>query len=133
MKASTEILVRFADCDLLGHTNNASYFTFMEQARLALFGEYLWNADEAFEPLNFPFIIGEVSCRFLKPSYFNQTLVIELQVTEVKNSSFAIEYVMKDKKTMEPVALAKSIQICFDYKTGKSQPIPEEYRKAFSK
>ena len=30
------LVVRFRDCDMMGHTNHAVYFTYMEQCRFAL-------------------------------------------------------------------------------------------------
>lgn len=129
MKAKTEITIRFADCDPMGHTNNAKYFTYMEQARVTLFKDvFKLEPGKPIVPEHFPFILAEISCRFLKPTYVDETLIIEAKITEIKNSSFLIGYEFKDKKTSDLVATGKSVQVWFDYKSGKSKPIPEDYR-----
>ena len=133
MKASTEIIVRWSDCDPMGHVNNAVYITYMEQARIEFFRKFFGlKAGKRITPDHFRFIIAENSCRYLKPVYVDQTLTVEINVTEVKNSSFVFGYEMKDKRTGDAVASGRSVQVWFDYKTEKSIPIPEEYRKKLS-
>ena len=130
MKATTEIIVRFADGDPMGHTNNAKYFTYMEQSRVALFKTLLnLPPDKPLKPEYFPFILAEISCRFLRPTYAENTLAVTAEVKEVKNSSFFIEYEIIDAKTRELVATGKSAQVWYDYQQGKSIPIPDAYRK----
>lgn len=130
MKAQTQITIRFADCDPMGHTNNAKYFTYMEQARVALFRKAL--DVQSYEPISselFPFILAEISCRFLKPTYVDETLIIEARVSEVKNTSFFIKYDIKDEQTGELVATGKSAQVSYNYDLKKASPIPDGLRK----
>ena len=130
MRVSTEIIVRWSDCDSMGHVNNAVYITYMEQARIAFFRKFFeLKAEERLTPDHFRFVIAENSCRYVRPAYVDQPLIVETHVTKVKNSSFVFEYEMKDKLTGEAVASGHSVQVWFDYKAGKSVPIPEEYRK----
>ena len=130
MRAQTEITVRWNDCDPMGHVNNAVYFTYFEQARVALFRKFLGIGEG--KPLlaeHFPFIMAEVSCKFIKPAYADERLIVEARVTQVKNSSFIVEYNMTDKFTGEKTATGSSVLVWYDYNTGKSKPISEEYRK----
>ncbi|MBI4412353.1 MAG: acyl-CoA thioesterase [Deltaproteobacteria bacterium] len=130
MNTTTEIIVRWNDCDPMGHANNAVYFTYFEQARVALFREF-FGIKEGKPVLasHFPFIIAEISCKFLKPVHVDERLIVETRVTQVKNSSFIVEYDMIYKQNGEQVATGSSTLVWYDYKTGKSAPIPEEYRK----
>lgn len=133
MDAKTEILIRFADCDPMGHTNNAKYFTYMEQARVALFKKIFPLAPgEPLKPSHFPFILAEISCRFLKPTYVEQTLIVSAVIKEIKNSSFKINYEFTNKTGGDKVAEGSSVQVWFDYQTHKSKPIPDEMRKIMS-
>lgn len=130
MKATAEIIVRFADCDPMGHTNNAKYFTYMEQARVALFKSiFSVPVDSPLKPEYFPFILAEISCRFLKPTYAENALMVIAEVKEVKNSSFFIEYEIINANTKDVVATGKSAQVWYDYQSGKSTPIPDPFRK----
>lgn len=129
MRAQTEITVRFADCDALGHTNNAKYFTYMEQARVALFRKVFNISDgKAIKPSHFSFILAEITCRYLAPTFTDDRITVTARVTELKNSSFVIEYEMVNAKTQEAVAAGKSVQVWYDYEGKKSVPIPEFFR-----
>ncbi|MDO8518640.1 MAG: thioesterase family protein [Deltaproteobacteria bacterium] len=125
MRAETQILIRFADCDLLGHTNNAKYFTYMEQARVALF-------KKIFSKPHFPFILAEISCRFLAPTYMDEILIVTATIVSIGNSSFKINYEFTNKDSGVKVADGTSAQVWYDYETHKSKPIPEEMRKKLS-
>ncbi|OGP07682.1 MAG: hypothetical protein A2048_00750 [Deltaproteobacteria bacterium GWA2_45_12] len=130
MKSTTEINVRFSDCDPMGHVNNANYFTYMEQARVVFFKNFYDLPTEGHVgPETFPFILAEISCRFLKPVFVDQNLVVHLRVSEVKNSSFFFEYELKEKSTGDLAATGKSAQVYYDYKIGKPMPLPKEFRE----
>ena len=129
MQSSTQIIVRFSDCDPIGHTNNAAYFTFFEQARVS-FVRDLFQLDETktMSWQDFPFIIAEISCRFIKPSYPDQVLIVVASTGEVKNSSFFIDYEITDKKNGTLIATGTSALVWYDYTQNKSVKIPEEFR-----
>src|SRR5699024_3386690 len=64
----SEIKARFCETDALGHVNNTSYFVYLEQARVEFF-------EELGAPMGmseWPFILGHISCDFLRQVYFNQ-------------------------------------------------------------
>lgn len=130
LSAATDILIRFNDCDPMGHTNNAAYFTYMEQSRVALFARVFGLAEDApIREMNFPFILAEISCRFLKPTYANETVIVRATIAELKNSSFTIGYYLTDKKSGDKIAEGKSVQVWFDYKAGKPIRIPDDIRR----
>lgn len=130
MQATTTIKIRFADCDPMGHTNNAKYFTYMEQSRVALFKQIFHiPAKAALKPEQFPFILAEISCKFLKPTYVEDGLLVSAKVVEVGNKSFMINYEMQDEGTFDLIATGRSAQVWYDYKTGKSLAIPEDMKK----
>jgi acyl-CoA thioester hydrolase len=129
IKALAEITVRFSDCDPMGHTNNAVYFSYMEQARVALFKTIIPLQRGMVKTDQYPFIIAEISCRFLKPTYMEDIIEIEAGITKIKNSSFLLSYEMKCKGKEELVATGKSVQVWYDYCSGKSMPIPDHFRK----
>ena len=58
MAAVTAVIeVRFADCDPMGHVNNANYLTYCEQGRVAFLRQY----DLGWQ---LPFILAEATVRF---------------------------------------------------------------------
>ncbi len=130
----TEVHVRFADVDAMGHVNNAHYLTFFEQARVAFFKKLndldlrRMDATSAFG-----FIIAEVGVTFLSPAFLDETMVVKLRVAEMRNKSFRFEYEITDKKTKRLIATGYSVQVMYNYEKKSTFPIPETLRAQLSR
>ena len=122
------IEVRFSDLDPLGHVNNAAYFSYMEEARVAYFRRF---PQIKFSPdASFSFIIAELTCQFKSPAYLGELLIIRLSTTESKNSSFIMSYTIEEQITHRLVASGRSVQVCYNYQLQQSIPIPDFLRQA---
>ena len=119
-----EITVRFRDIDAMGHVNNAVYFTYMETARTAFFGQFL----EIEKPLDLPVILGEASCRYLSPARFGETLRVGLGISRWGRKSFDFIYRI-DGGDGRVVAKGRSVMVMYDYAQGQTFPIPAEFRE----
>lgn len=131
-QVKTKVRVRFADVDSMGHANNAKYFTYFEQARVAYF--------QKIESLDFrkqegapeqSVILAKIECSFLSPAFLDEELEVKLAITKLKRSSFVIQYEVEEVKTGRKVATGESVQVYFNYKEGKSCDIPTELRQKF--
>lgn len=125
-----DIHVRFSDVDVMGHVNNAVYLSYFEQARVAFFKKankfdlrYM-DAKSAFG-----FIVAEIGIKFLAPTFVDQMLTVALRIAEMRTKAFRFEYEIRDKKTKTVVATGFSVQVCFNYKTHKSFPLPSSLRR----
>jgi len=131
-KIKTGIQVRFADVDSMGHVNNAKFFTYMEQGRVAYFKHFPdldFTQGTASEGRSI--ILAQIQCRFLSPARLEEDLVVGLRVREIKRSSFVMEYEITEKKTNRLVAKGESVQVYYDYRQEKSLEIPPALRKKF--
>lgn len=129
----TEVTVYFSDCDPLGHCNNARFFTFMEQGRVESLKKIReFNMIQMTPRSTTAFILAEASCTFKSPAYLNEKILVRLRVSEVRNRSFMMEYEMREKKTKRLVAVARSVQVMFNYKTHKTFPIPPRLRRTLA-
>ncbi len=128
-KITTDIDIRFKDIDLMGHVNNAVFFTYFEEGRKAFF-HTLFNMAE---PGDFNFIIGHVSCDFLRPVKLNNSVSVQLWISEAGGKKFGIKYIVADKND-ESIVYAKgySVQVFFDYKKNKSVPMPKTFLEKIS-
>lgn len=117
---STEVRVRWGDCDAFGHLNNASYLSLFEEARL----DY-WKAVVPDVPFT-GMAIAHVSVDFTGQAYPGDVLTIRLAVTELKRTSFWAAYEVLREGVV--VARAKSAQVFFDYATQQPTPIPDAFR-----
>lgn len=117
--------VRFRDCDALGHVNNATYFTYLEQARYAWLHEKMdaWRAGKT------SMILARTECDFKAQVSHGETLEIQLRVDRIGRSSFDIEYAIIKVSDQQVVAKARSVQVMYNYVASKSIPIPTEIRR----
>ena len=118
--------VRFRDLDALGHVNNATYFTYMEEARKVFFGDIL----NATSPDDFPFILAGISCNFIKPVQLEEkTLEVDLWITHLGRKSFTFKHAIYRTKDPEWIfATGESVQVYFDHQNHKSIEIPETFK-----
>jgi acyl-CoA thioester hydrolase len=123
---STHIPVRYADLDAQGHMNNATYFTFMEQARFDYFVALgLWQPGQDFMALGT--ILAETSCAFKKPVLLGQTVTVWLRAAHLGNKSFTFEYRLTVGD--DEVATGRSVQVAYDYAAQHSIRLPEAWRE----
>lgn len=131
-KVNTQVTVRFADVDSMGHVNNAKFFTYMEQGRVAYFKHFPeldFTRDGSASGTSL--ILAEIQCRFLSPAYLEETLNVALGVTQMKRSSFVMQYEIIETKSGRAIATGQSVQVYYDYSAKKSVEIPDTLRKKF--
>jgi len=124
---SHRLEVRFRDCDALGHTNNAVYLTYLEQARFAHWRS-LWDFGNPQTPPDMPgVILARVEADYRRPSRYGDVLEIRLTVAGIGRSSFRYEYEIVNEQG-ETVLEAKTVQVMYDYRINKPVPIPDPIR-----
>lgn len=132
-KTTVTIPVRFADIDMMGHVNNAKYLTYFEEAREAYAKKIpAFDFREFGKTTHVSFILAEVCCQFKSPAVLGETLIVSTDVTSTGKTSFVMEYEIVEESSKRLVATGKSIQVCFDYKLGKSVPLTDEIKKSFA-
>jgi len=124
MSYSVRIPVRFRDLDVMGHVNNAMYFTFMETARTEYWAQLFQLKD--FRQL--PIIVARAECDFKLAAKQGDELEVSIRTSEIRNSSFDWVYEIRKVNTGELVALGKTIQVYYDYSKQKAMPVPADVR-----
>ncbi len=124
------VQIRWCDLDALGHVNNAVYLTYFELARLgyirALLGEDAETDPRTHLPVDFQFILAEVTCRYRSPATLRDRLVVSIWVSQVGRKSFVFEYRISDEISARLVAEGCSTQVWYDYAAGQSCAVPAE-------
>ena len=119
--------VRFRDCDPMGHVNNAVYLTYLEQARFAHWRD-LWGFDFERLPDGAPGVIlarAEIDYRI--PARYGDVLEVRIGLERIGRTSFSYLYEVVDQKG-QVVANARSVQVMYDYSTGRPAPISDEIK-----
>lgn len=115
-----QVTVRFSETDALGHTNNTSYFIYLEEARI----RFIESLGYSMDTQNWNFILASTKCDFLLQGYFNQELVIKTYVAKIGSKSFQLEHEIISKGTNEIIAKGNAIMVYFNFEKQKSEPLP---------
>jgi acyl-CoA thioester hydrolase len=118
------IPVRFRDVDVLGHVNNAVYFTYMEQAR-AEYWIHLFGNENLRE---LGFIVARAECDFKVAARHGDEIEVSIRTSSIRNSSFVWEYEIRSVRSGTVFALGKTVQVYYDYRLEKSLPVPDDIR-----
>lgn len=119
--------IRFADLDAYGHVNNATYLTYLENARVKLFDECYDN----FLASKLMFLVVRVECDYKKPIEMYNTLYITLSTEKLKRSSFIFNYSFHDGNGLV-YANAKTVMACYDPVLEKPVAIPPDMKTFFA-
>ncbi|MDE2420997.1 MAG: acyl-CoA thioesterase [Gammaproteobacteria bacterium] len=115
--------VAWGDMDAVGHVNNVLYYRYIESARV----HYLTRIDAIGQGLSA--VIASNSCRYLRPVYFPDVLEIGVQIVEVRNSGFRMNYVLFSTEQQQIVATGDAIAVMVDAKTMGKAALPTELRQ----
>jgi acyl-CoA thioester hydrolase len=118
--------VRFSDVDGFGHVNNAAFSTYLEEARLAWFGEY---GEHEPMPLR-DVILARTEIDFRSQVVFGDTVAIGVRPSRLGTKSFELEFELRVGDRL--VAEAKSVLVGYDYAAGVSVEVPERWRRRLS-
>lgn len=124
-KAETQ--VRFGDLDPLNHVNNAVYLTYFEIARIRYFRALI--APPALSDINM--IVAEATCSYRSAAVLDECLDIWIKTESLKRSSFVLAYRIVEQERGRLIATGRTVQVIYDYKAGRSYPIPAELRARF--
>jgi acyl-CoA thioester hydrolase len=107
--------VRFNDCDPMGHVNNATFSTYLEQARIGVLGGL-----EAF-------ILARVEIDFRSELRFGEDVEVRSRCSRLGAKSVHLQHEVRagDGRL---VAEALSVLVTYDYERGESVPLGDELR-----
>ena len=130
-KVRVEIVVQWRDMDVLGHVNNAEYIRWFESARIATLGEVaMFSENGRFQDgVRIGPILASVSCDFLAPVNFPETVSVGAHVTRIGRSSFNLGYVVRQHSDQRVVATGDSVVVQLNYETGRSEPFSDALRR----
>lgn len=123
---STHFAMRWNDMDALGHVNNAVYFTYMEQARIAWFQQLnLGNIDT--QATEGP-ILANASCTFLKPILYPNEITVSITVNTPGRTSVHTHYHIGVAGQPDDYAHGEATIVWMNYLKQQPTPIPPTLR-----
>jgi acyl-CoA thioester hydrolase len=122
------IEIRYGDLDPQGHVNNAKHLTYFEQARVNYMIELgLFTKDQSFMEIGV--ILADVHITYLEPVYFGQKIKVSVRAVKLGFKSMTWEQNIMDADTGTELARGQVVLVTYDYRTGKTIPIPQVWRE----
>ena len=128
-KHKIEIQLRFKDVDMMGHVNNANYFSFAEVARLKYFDHVVgedtdWHTQHGL-------ILAHFDIDLRHAISYGDKVFVYTRCSRLGNKSFDLSFVMTIESGTDIITAAegKSVIACYDYDLKASKEIPADRRK----
>ena len=128
MKFSIELPVQFRDIDVMGHVNHATYFQYMETARVEL-ARSLGQVTKGFRS---NFILATARCEFKKPLIDERRITVTVWVSRIGDRSWELYYSIRGPKRVE-YSVGRTTQVAYDYKTRSSVQVSGKLKKELGK
>lgn len=123
---SHPVEIRFADLDSMGHVNNATYFTYMEMARLLYVRGVLgWMGGRDLQGA----ILARIDCDYRTPLLLGDPIRVYARVSRIGSKSFDFEHVIIRESDQTEAARGTGVLVAYDYTREQSIPVPDEWRE----
>ena len=124
LKNVTKIRVIYADTDAMGIVYHANYIKWFEIGR----GELLRQLGIPYTAINhmgYDLPLTEVSCQYRCPARYDQILLLETEMTDLRGASIKFCYVIWDERKEKVIVEGESVQACLN-KQGRIVRFPQE-------
>ena len=117
------VRVRFADTDAMGVAYYGTYLSFFESGRV----EAMRQAGFAYsclveQGLHSPVV--EAFVRYVAPARFDDLLLVDAHVSEVRSASFRFEYAIRRAEDQARLASGHTLHACVDARTLRPVRLP---------
>lgn len=122
----THIPIRWGDMDANSHVNNATYFRYLETARI----DWFTSLGFAPNPEGQGIIIANAFCNFIRQFEYPGQVLVRTFVGAPGRSSFDIWATMeRDDQPGILYATGGVTAVWFDHQASKPVPLPERFRR----
>ena len=127
-KHKTKIKVRFSDLDAMQHVNNATYLTYLEEARIDYFNR-LFNRKK--ESIDFEAVIARIEIDYIFPIVLGDDIEVYTRISNFGNKSVDVIHIIAIRKDSGLIKVATSITklVYYNYKSRTTMFIPDEVKK----
>ncbi len=116
------VVVRFRDIDIGGHAHHADALIYFEEARWAYWMEVVGQGLEELD-----YVLAECRVRWHARVLWPQTVQVGVRVARVGRKHFEMEYEVRSEAG-EKLQSGSTVQVMYDYASGRSKPMPESLR-----
>jgi acyl-CoA thioester hydrolase len=119
--------VRFNDCDLFGHLNNARYIDYFLNAREDHLKEYHnLNLSEYYKK-DIAWLVGGHEIAYLRPALYNEVITIQSTLLIADNEFLLVETQMMNEKQNHLKAIMRTKLVPINTRTGRKEQHQPEF------
>ena len=119
---SIKIKVRYCETDQMGLVHHGSYVNYFEEARIAWIANLGFSYREM-EKSGIILPVSKLNVNYLKPAYFDDNLVVNVEIAEMPTSRLIFNYTIKNKD--EVVVTGNTVLAFLDKKTKRPMRCPD--------
>ncbi len=93
---SIKIKVRYCETDQMGLVHHGSYINYFEEARISWISNLGFSYSEM-EKSGIILPVSKLNVSYLKPAYFDDDLVVNVELAEMPTSRLIFNYTIKNK------------------------------------
>ena len=124
------LAVEWGDQDGFAHVNNTVYLKWCETARVVYLEEVeMWQMIGA---VGKGPILAALSCNYLHPVTFPDTVQVGARISKIGNSSFRMEHAVVSLQQNALVADSSSVLVFLEYKDSRPLRVPDSIREAIA-
>jgi YbgC/YbaW family acyl-CoA thioester hydrolase len=119
--------VRFSDCDLFGHLNNARYLDYFLNAREDHLKDHYKLDLATYYKQGIGWVVGSHEINYLKPAKYNEQVAIKSSLIKASDQYLQVELQMTNAEQTEVKAVMWTRFIPINVKTGKRENHPADF------
>ena len=120
------IKTRWRDLDAFRHVNNATFLTYIEDARILFFKRWKINLKEK------SLIVASVKIDYVNQLMHPSHIIIGQKVARLGTKSFDIQSALFLKKNMKLICTSTITSVCYDFIKNTSVPVFNEIIKDYN-
>lgn len=115
--------VQWGEMDAFGHVNNTQYFKYFESVRLAYFEALALMSHQHLAP-----ILAETTCKFRRPLFYPDNLVVGTAVSEIHEHGFLMLYGIFSEQQQTVASLGSGRIVLLEKETDSKAGMDEALR-----
>jgi acyl-CoA thioester hydrolase len=127
-KHKIKIKVRFSDLDAMRHVNNATYLSYLEEARIAYFKDVL---DKPKNELDFEAVVARIEINYHQPIILGDEIEVVTRVSKMGSKSSDVEHLILVKRDGAKIITASALTklVSYNYEKQISFATPDRIKK----
>jgi len=121
-----EIKTRWRDLDAFKHVNNATFLSYIEDARILFFKRWGINLEEK------SLIVASVKIDYITQLEHPANIIIGQKVSKLGTKSFDVQSAIFTKSELRLVCISTVTTVCFDFTKNTSVEVFEEIKKDYN-